>query len=127
MREKIWPMVFWAAAVFNFLAGLPSVLTPSMSAINIGLPPLVPEHVMLAQMSGLLICIFGVGYAMVAMGRPGARQIVFLGLLGKIGVCVLLALRLREIDVPAPMIWLTLGDLLFVIAFVTFLVREKRT
>ncbi len=125
MSERVWRAVFWAAAAYNFLAGLPSLVAPKAAAVNTGLPPLDPQHVIFAQMTGLLICVFGIGYAMVALGKPGARQIVFLGILGKVGVCVLLALRMHEIAVPSQMIAAAFGDFLFILAFIAFLARSR--
>lgn len=125
MPEKSWRAIFWAAAAYNFLAGLPSLIAPDAAAASAGLPPFDPQHLIFAQMTGLLICVFGIGYAMVALGKPGARQIVLLGTLGKVGVCVLLALRMREIAVPSQMIAAAIGDFLFILAFVAFLVRSR--
>lgn len=121
MTGKFWPALFGAAALYNFAAGLPSVLIPAMSAANLGLPPYAPEHIIIAQISGLLICTFGIGYAMVAFGSPGARQIVILGLIGKLSLCVLLALHLTQGPVPQPVVIATAGDLLFSIAFIIWL------
>jgi hypothetical protein len=118
-----WRVIFWAAAAFNFLAGLPSVLAPSAAAAASGLPPLDPQLILIAQVGGLLICSYGLAYAMVAMGQPGARQLVFLGLIGKIGVCVLVVLRLRDVAVPPAMIWASFGDFIFIIAFAIFLLK----
>lgn len=127
MNENHWQPVFWAAAVFNFLVGLPSLLAAGAVGAATGQPPLDPQNLILAQMTGLLIAVFGVGYAMVALGKPGARQIVFLGLLGKVGVCVLVALRLQETALPTPMLWATAVDLLFVVAFAAYLLRRQNT
>ncbi|MEQ9225123.1 MAG: hypothetical protein RLO15_02135 [Parvibaculum sp.] len=127
MSGKFWPIIFWTAAAFNFLAGLPSLLAPEMAAANTGLPPFAPEHLLIVRMSGLLICCFGIGYAMVALGQPGARQIVTLGLIGKLGVCILVALQYAATGVPAPVLGATAGDLLFVILFALYLSRSVRT
>lgn len=126
MTDRFWPAFFWVAAAYNFLAGLPPLLMPTLSTVNAGLPPLDPRHTILVQMMGLLICIFGVGYAMVASGSPAARQIVLLGFVGKLGVCVLVALRLREIEVPTAMLLAAAGDFLFLIVFIVFLTRAIR-
>lgn len=123
--SRYWQAVFWAASAFNFLAGLPSVLAPGAAAAASGLPPLDPQLIIIAQVGGLLICSYGLAYAMVAMGQPGARQLIFLGLLGKIGVCVLVALRLRDIEVPPAMIWASFGDFIFIIAFAVFLLKRS--
>lgn len=127
MGNRFWPALFWAAALYNFLAGLPPLLAPALSMATAGMPPLDPQHVILTQMMGLLICVFGIGYAMVAMGSPAARQIVLLGIIGKAGVCLLVALRVREVDLPASMLAATVGDLLFVVTFIFFLSRPSPT
>jgi hypothetical protein len=121
-----WRVIFWAAAAFNMLAGLPSVLDPNAAGAASGLPPLDPQFVIIAQIGGLLVCSYGLAYAMVAMGQPGARQIIFLGLLGKLGVCVLVALRLREVAVPPAMVWASVGDFIFIVAFAVFLLKGPR-
>lgn len=125
--NRFWAALFWTAAFYNFLAGLPPLLAPTLSVAAAGMPPLDPQHVIIAQMMGLMICVFGIGYAMVAMGSPAARPIVLLGIVGKAGVCLLVALRLREVDLPASMLAATAGDLLFVVAFIFFLSRPSRT
>jgi hypothetical protein len=121
-----WRAVFWAAAAFNMLAGLPSLLAPEAAGAAAGLPPLDPQFVIVAQTSGLLICSFGLGYAMVAMGQSGARQIILLGLIGKLGVCILVALRMRETAVPPMMAWASVGDFIFIIVFAAFLVAGPK-
>jgi hypothetical protein len=121
-----WRAIFWAAAAFNMLAGLPSLLSPEAAGAAAGLPPLDPQFVIVAQVSGLLICSFGLGYAMVAMGQPGARQIVLLGLIGKLGVCILVALRMSETVVPPTMVWASAGDFIFIVAFAVFLIKGPK-
>ena len=123
MNHKHWQAVFWVAAAYNFLAGLPPLLAPTLSAANSGLPPLDPQHVILVQIMGLLICGFGIGYAMAASGSPAARHIVTLGLIGKAGVCLLVTWHLAATGVPTSMLYAAAGDFLFTIAFVLFLVR----
>ena len=127
MTGKFWPILFGAAAFYNFAAGLPPVLWPTVSAVNLGLPPYAPEHIIIAQISGLLICTFGIGYAMVAFGSAGSRQIVTLGLIGKLGLCILVGIHMARGPVPEPVLWATGGDLLFSVAFVVWLVRSRPT
>lgn len=123
MNRKYWQAVFWFAAGYNFLAGLPPLVAPTLSTANTGLPPLDPQHVILVQIMGLLICVFGIGYAMVASGSPAARQLVTLGLIGKAGVCLLVVWHLAGTPLPTSMLYAAAGDFLFTIAFVFFLAQ----
>lgn len=117
MTGKIWPAIFWLAALYNFGAGLPSLL-------GLGLPvgELAAEYLLTMRLAGLLICTFGIGYALVALGLPGTRHIVSLGIIGKLGVCALVLIYMA--DLPPVMPLLAAGDLLFVIAFATWLYRR---
>jgi hypothetical protein len=121
MDGKFWPTFFWAAAVYNFIAGLPSLLAPTLSAANMGIPPYDPQHIIVAQLAGGLICLFGVGYAMVAMKTPAGREIVVLGLIGKLGVCALVIGHLIWGHVPQLLVLAAAGDFLFAIAFAVYL------
>ncbi|MEX0838285.1 MAG: hypothetical protein WD034_02025 [Parvibaculum sp.] len=126
MNGKYWSAIFWAAAIFNFLAGLPPLLVPEMVVANAELPPFAPEHLLIVRMSGLLICTFGIGYAMVALGWPGTRQIVALGLIGKLGLCFLVALQFAQTGVSATVIGATAGDFIFVVLFALYLSRTGK-
>lgn len=119
MTGKIWPTIFWLAALYNFTAGLPTLL-------GLGLPAgdLAAEHLLTMRLTGLLICTFGIGYALVALGLPGTRHIVTLGIIGKLGVCALVLLYIS--DLPSLMPLLAAGDLLFVAAFAIWLYRSPR-
>lgn len=125
-NQPIWRVIFWTAAAYNFLAGLPSLLAPLRSMSSIGVLSPDPQLILPIQIMGLLICVFGVGYAMVAQGMQGARQIVILGILGKLGLCVLVALRLAVAEVPSSMIVAVFGDFVFVLAFLAYLAKGPR-
>jgi hypothetical protein len=116
MTGKTWPAIFWLAALYNFGAGLPSLL-------GVGLPAadLASEHLLTIRLAGLLICTFGIGYALVALGLPGTRHIATLGIIGKLGVCALVLIYLSALPPLMPL--LAAGDLLFVIAFAIWLYR----
>lgn len=119
MTGKIWPIIFWLAALYNLAAGLPSLL-------GMGLPAgeLAPEHLLTMRLAGLLICTFGIGYALVALGLPGTRHIVTLGIIGKLGVCALVLHYISSLPPVMPL--LAAGDLLFVAAFAIWLYRSPK-
>jgi hypothetical protein len=126
MTGKFWPALFGAAALYNFTAGLPPLLIPALSAENLGLPPYDPQHIIIAQLAGMLICLFGIGYAMVAMGTPGGREIVVLGMIGKLGVVLIVTGHLLWGHVPLGLVAAAGGDFLFALAFIAYL-RKGRT
>lgn len=119
MNGKIWPAIFWLAALYNFAAGLPSLL-----GLNLPSGDFAAEQLLTMRLAGLLICTFGIGYALVALGLPGTRHIVTLGLIGKLGVCVLVLLYILALPPVMPL--LAAGDLLFVVAFAIWLRRSPQ-
>ena len=116
-----WQKLFWAAAVYNFLVGLPSILAPGLAMANLGLPAPDPMSAFNIQVMGILICTFGLGYLMVAQGQPGAKQILTLGIIGKLGILLLLGIRMLSTPMPIPIITASFGDLFFAAAFAFFL------
>ncbi|MBX3488261.1 hypothetical protein [Parvibaculum sp.] len=126
MNGKFWHALFWTAAVYNFIAGAPLLLAPSLAAANAGIPPFDPQHIIIAQLAGLVVCLFGIGYAMVAMNTSGGRAIVILGLIGKLGVCALVAGHLLWGHVPQLLVLAAAGDFLFAIAFAVYLSEPSK-
>ena len=116
-----WQKLFWAAAAYNLLVGLPSVLAPGLAMVNLGLPAPDPMSAFNIQVMGILICTFGLGYLMVAQGQPGAKQILTLGIVGKLGILLLLGIRMLSVPMPFPIIAASFGDLFFAAAFAFFL------
>tara|TARA_R110002110_G_scaffold213773_2_gene427193 strand:+ start:2602 stop:2988 length:387 start_codon:yes stop_codon:yes gene_type:complete len=123
MASSKWRYFFWVAAVYNFAAGLMPMLAPEASAASAGLP--IPEglNIFNMQIMGAMICTFGIGYAMVALGRPGAFEIVLMGLIGKLALCVLLVINMQSYVFPQTVVVATAGDFIFVILFAIFLMR----
>ena len=117
----LWRVLFALAALFNLAVGVPLVLAPKMAVA--GLVETPPPDFMLAQILGVLISVFGVGYAMVALDPPGNRSIAWLGVIGKLPIPVILWFYVRADLVPARTLLLSLGDLLFAVLFVLFLWR----
>lgn len=116
-----WRVIFALAALFNLMVGLPLLLAPrpAVSALVYILPP----DFMLAQILGVLISVFGVGYAMVARDPAGGRPIAWLGVIGKLPIPVILWFYVEADVVPVRTLLLSLGDLLFAVLFVVFLWR----
>lgn len=120
-----WKSFFWLAAAYNMLAGLPPVLAPTLAMQSFGAPAPDPLYVFPIQLMGALVTTFGIGYALVAMGRTTARDILILGIIGKWGLCLLLAIRLTQIELPPQIIYAAGGDFLFALGFLIYLMKHK--
>jgi hypothetical protein len=77
-------------------------------------------------MVGLMIAVFGVGYAMVSAAPAKNRGIVWIGVIGKIGAAVLAAVQFNAGVIPFSTFLLGMGDLVFVALFALFLWRGPR-
>tara|TARA_R110002074_G_scaffold57479_4_gene141420 strand:- start:2504 stop:2893 length:390 start_codon:yes stop_codon:yes gene_type:complete len=117
-----WRSFFWFPAAYNFMVGVPPMLAPNQA---FGLPAPDPFFIFSMQLLGALFSTFGIGYAMVAVGRPCAREILTLGIIGKWGLCILIAAHLTRYSLPAPMVIAACGDFLFVCAFLYFLLKSR--
>ncbi|MBX3479476.1 MAG: hypothetical protein KF842_03685 [Caulobacter sp.] len=120
---RIWKIIFALAALFNFLVGLPVLLAPAAFYTAIGQP--VPDDLLSVQTVGLLISVFGVGYAMAARDPVWARPVLWLGVLGKAPLPVLVGLSVMAGRTSPSGFGLTLVDLVFAALFLTFLLRHR--
>jgi uncharacterized membrane protein YfcA len=120
MREDSWRRLFVVAASFNFAAGLPALLAPAAALETFGLAPL-PDH-LFVRATGLLVATYGIGYWLVSR-RLDRREIVWLGVIGKLGVVVLFTSAWLQGSLPTRAFAVGMGDLLFALAFLAFLRR----
>jgi small multidrug resistance pump len=74
--------VLWAAAIYNVLWGSFVVLFPSLPFSWVGMP--APNYPEIWQCVGMIVGVYGVGYAIAATDPIRHRALVFVGLLGKI-------------------------------------------
>ena len=74
--------VLWAAAIYNLLWGGFVVLFPELPFRWAGMPP--PNYPEIWQCIGMMVGVFGVGYAIAARDPIRYWPIVLVGLLGKI-------------------------------------------
>ncbi|MDP1630032.1 MAG: hypothetical protein Q8L66_01270 [Caulobacter sp.] len=121
---RTWKIVFALAAAFNFLVGLPLLLAPS--AFYAALKQPIPTDLMSLQTSALLISVFGVGYAMLAVDPVRNRPIAWLGLLGKAPLPVMVWLQVQAGKAAVSAFQLTLVDLVFAVLFAVFILRTRR-
>lgn len=116
-------ILFWAAAIFNFGAGLPLLFTPALMLQTLQVA--VPEDLTFHRTCGLLIVCFGVIYAMIAQDLERYRPQVWVAVAGKTGVAAIFALALIEGLAPPRAVGLAMGDLAFALAFLLFLLTPS--
>ena len=114
----MWRTFFVVAAVFNFAAGLPLLLAPEMMLSTLGMA--APGDLLFHRMTGLLVVCFGVVYYFVSQDLARYQPLVWLGVAGKTGVVALFAQAFAAGLVPAPAFAVAIGDLLFAVGFLVF-------
>lgn len=118
-----WRSFFTAAATFNVAAGLPLLMVPGAMGATLGLP--VPDDLLIHRLAGLLIACFGGVYAFVAHDPARYRPMMWLGVVGKIGVVLLFTQAWLVGTVPLQAYVVALGDLAFGIGFLVFLLTPQ--
>lgn len=119
-----WRMLFLAAAIFNFAAGLPLLLTPALMLQTLEVP--APDDLTFHRMCGLLVVCFGVLYAMFAQDLARYKPLVWVAVLGKAGVFAIFAYSWMQGLAPPRALGVAMGDLAFAVAFLVFLLTSKK-
>ncbi|WP_309621372.1 hypothetical protein [Novosphingobium sp.] len=111
MAMRFWKAVLWVAAAFNLLVAVPSFFVPG-AAVN-------------DRIVALLVGCFGLVYAMVARAPERLGQVLWAGVLGKIGVVALIWPEVQAGRALPGTGWILLGDMVFTALFVVFLLRRR--
>lgn len=119
-----WRGLFAFAAFYNLAVGGALLAAPATIAGRLGVGGDGGPYAV--AMTGLLIAVFGVGYAMVSAAPARNRGIVWIGALGKIGAALLAAMQFNAGVIPLSTFLLGMGDLVFVVLFGIFLWRGPR-
>lgn len=112
MAMRFWKAVLWAAAAFNLLVAVPSFFLPD-AAVN-------------DRIVALLVGCFGLVYALVARAPERLGQVLWAGVLGKIGVVALMWPQVQVGRALPGTSWILLGDMVFTALFAVFLLRGRR-
>ena len=118
-----WHVLFAVAAAFNFLMGVPLLLVPTWMASAVGM--MVPDDLLFHRIAGALIACFGGLYAFIANDPIRYRPLAALGAIGKATAVVVFTQAWLAGKVPSPAYALALGDLAFVVGFLTFLTAAE--
>lgn len=106
-----WRWLFWAAAAYNFLIGLSSMIAPDLSVDN--------------RIMGLMIFAFGVIYALVARDPARYGPVVWAGLMGKVGVVALFVPAIANGTAGLLLTLVIALDAIFALGFLAFLLTKQ--
>lgn len=118
-----WTKLFRFAALFNWMAGGPLLLTPATMLAVFGAA--APADLTFHRLSGLLIILFGAIYWLMASDPLRFRPLATIAVVGKLAVFALFAQAWLAGHVPNGPAALAIGDLLFGLAFALFLRRTR--
>src|SRR5262245_40907769 len=121
---NLWRGLFAFAALWNLAVGGAMLAAPARAAEGLGISGAAGPVAI--AMSGMLIAVFGIGYAMVSAAPAANRGIVWIGLIGKIGAATLGTMQFTAGIIPVSTFALGMGDLVFVAFFALFLWRGPR-
>jgi hypothetical protein len=124
MMMGLWRALFVVAALYNLAVGGAMLAQPAQIGAQLGVEGAGGAYMIL--MAGLLIAMFGIGYAIVARDPAGNRGIVWIGAIGKAGAAGIAALQHSAGLIPFNSFALGMGDLVFVALFALFLWRGPR-
>lgn len=120
----IWRGLFAFAAFWNLAVGGVMLAAPARVAEQLQISG--PGGPFAVTMAGLLIAVFGIGYALVSAAPANNRGIVWLGVIGKLGAAALAALHFYAGNLPFNTFALGMGDIAFAALFALFLWRGPR-
>lgn len=116
--------VLLAAAAYNLAWGALVVLFPLAPFRWAGLPP--PNYVPIWQCLGMVVGVYGVGYAIAARDPLRHWPIVFVGLLGKLLGPVGMAYYVASGELPSASAWLCVtNDLIWWVPFGLILYKTR--
>ena len=121
---NLWRALFGFAALVNLAVGIGMVVGAREVAVQLGV--LGPGAPYAMTMVGMMIGVFGVGYAIVSGNPAGNRGIVWLGVIGKLGAAGLAAMQYMQGLIPQTTFMLGMGDAVFAALFLLFLWRGPR-
>ena len=118
-------LLFGVAALFNFVVAAGLLTVSGQVSAQLGLGAATAGSVVLSNLSGALVGVFGYAYARVAMDPQRYRAYVELGVIGKLllmpAVGLPWAMGYIGWELPA----LASGDLFFALLFIDWLRRTR--
>lgn len=115
MSLKAIKVLFWVAALYDLVLGLVFGLFYQPVYARFGVE--LPNHPGYVQLSAMFIFIIGVGFSLVARNPRENRQIILLGILMKIGFCLVVFSHLLFGTVPPIYVPFGVLDFVFLVFF----------
>ncbi|HEY6291666.1 MAG TPA: hypothetical protein VI455_08930 [Terriglobia bacterium] len=127
MGESFYKRMFLVGALWNVAGGAFIVAATSWIFSSAGLLPPSPPVYYDAWIA--LLLTFGIGYFMVWKDMYGNKNIVILGIIGKLAFAAVFFYNLAAFSGQVPPLFLipVIGDLVFVVLYWMFLSFAKRT
>ena len=115
MSLKAIKVLFWIAALYDLVLGLVFGLFYKPIYARFGVE--FPNHPGYVQLSAMFIFIIGVGFYLVTRNPRENRQIILLGILMKIGFCLVVFSHLVFGTVPPIYVHFAVLDFVFLVSF----------
>ncbi len=121
MTENFYKKMFLIGALWNLLGGVGIVLFTGRIFASASLSP--PHPPLYYQAWIALFMTFGIGYWMVSVDPYGNRNIVILGIIGKLAFSVTFVGNMLAFRGEVPLLFVVpvVGDLIFVVLYWMFL------
>ncbi|MFW9990475.1 MAG: hypothetical protein ACFFD4_00305 [Candidatus Odinarchaeota archaeon] len=127
-KENYYKYLFLIGAVWNVILGLAFILT-SIFMLETGFDlfgVIVPSSLMFYHLFFGAVIIFGVGYYLVSVDLDKNHGVVIIGVIAKIWVFVITGYYFFIGDINILGVAPAVGDLIFAILFIEFLVNYER-
>lgn len=127
MGDRFYKGVFLVGALWNLIGGAFIVIATPWIFSSAGLQPPHPSLYYYGWIA--LFVTFGIGYFMVYRDPYGNKNIVILGIIGKLAFSAIFIYSMMALPGQAPAFFLipVIGDLVFVVLFSMFLNFARRT
>lgn len=119
-----WKLFFALAALNNVAVGAAMLIGVDQIAAQMGVTG--PAASYIVGFAGLVIAIFGVGYALVALDPVGNRPLVVIGALGKASAVLFTSLHALAGHIPPNVYVLGMTDLVWALIFCVFLQKTRK-
>ncbi len=120
--RRIWKIIFLIAGLYTTLGVLPGILNPKQGVFDFTGQAISDVHtVFLFRSLWIVICLFGIGYLMVARRPSSNSNLVILGLLGKLIFAVNVILQFQAGQLSSFALTAAVADFVFVGLFGVFL------
>lgn len=126
MNDKFYKIMFFLGALWNIVGGFLCIILPKQIFSISNLTP--PEQVVYYQAWVALFVVLGIGFIMVSRDLYGNKNIVILGIIGKLAFATISYSNVLFFGQKVPIVFMigAIVDLVFVVLFFMFLHYAKK-